>query len=98
MSDNIRVQNMTSPRTGNAVPNQFVIEGDGFEIFQSYSTVIARRNFGSLRDEPGWLTLDSEAWAYSKTTARYRNLFTGLTTVETKARIKSGNILMDRLN
>ena len=70
----MKVKNMKSAK-GNTVANQFIIEeGEtGITFFQSYSTMIAKR-------EGAALTLDVNAWDYSRTTARYRNQFTGLTT------------------
>ena len=92
----VNVHNMTSPSTGNAVPNQFSIEvGDenGTDrFFQSYDTVIARI------DKDGQVYLDERNWNYSVTTSKYRNRYLGLTTEETKARIKSGRIILADLN
>ena len=58
------VFSLVSPRTGRAVPNQFVIIEDGVKYFKSYSTIIAKI-------EKGVITLDSEMWAYSRTTIKY---------------------------
>jgi hypothetical protein len=80
-------------RTGQAVPNQFIVWDDaGNCYYQSYYTVIARR------DAAGKITLDRDKWDYSVTTGRYRNQFLGETTVETKAKISSGEYGMDDLN
>ena len=68
----MKVRNMTSNRSGRPVANQFIIEGiaprtfwDGIanlgegEAFQSYSTIIAFRNY------QGKLYLDRNSWDYS---------------------------------
>ena len=62
---------------------------------KSYETCIAFKGYGSLE---GALYLDRESWDYSKTTSRYRNQFTGLTTAQTKAGIKDGSIILTDLN
>jgi len=84
------VRNMESNRTGRAVPNQFVINVDGVEYFQSYRTVIAQ-------DDNGNITLDP-AWDCSVTTGKYRNMFLGETKKETQVKIKSGEYKLANLN
>ena len=37
----MKVYNLTSPRTGNAVANQFMLEAPTGKYFQSYESVIA---------------------------------------------------------
>lgn len=86
----MKVYNLTSPR-GTVVPNQFEIHHDGKRYFQSYQSIIAVI-------EDGKITLDSYYWDYSVTTSKYRNIFTGLTTEETKRLIKSGEIKLENLN
>ena len=89
----MKVKNMTSVN-GNTVPNQFIITDDlGNEFFQSYETIIAKRCA-----ESGDIILDSDSWDYSRTTAKYRNMFTGMDTSETKESIKSGEIKLANLN
>lgn len=61
----MRVTNLTSPRTGAKVANQFMIEGDGGEYFQSYETTI-----GHISQAPN-LLLVSDDYNYSKTTSKY---------------------------
>ena len=61
----MKVTNLTSPRTGAKVANQFMIEGDGGEYFQSYETTI-----GHISQEPN-LLLVSDDYNYSNTTSRY---------------------------
>lgn len=85
-----KVQNLISPN-GNEVPNQFcIIDGDK-RVFQSYSSVIAVI-------ERGTVTLDADKWNYSNTTSKYRNQFLGLTTKETEKKIKAGEITLTNLN
>jgi len=78
--------------SGNAVANQFVLTDKGREIFQSYDSIIVIRNAN------GKITLDLNDWNYSVTTSRYRNLFLGETTAETKKKIKSGEYKLADLN
>lgn len=62
----MRVTNMRSPRTGSKVANQFVIESDDSETFQSYDTTIAIIGYGVAG-----VTLDTSALDYSVTTSKY---------------------------
>ena len=87
-----RVRNMTSPRTGNPVANQFIIEDDNGETFQSYRTTIARR------DNDGGLTLDRNALDYSVTTSKYLYGFLDADRKELKAGIADGSIKVADLN
>ena len=94
----VQVQNMTSSN-GNAVPNQFVIitvEEDGGTItyFQSYTTIIAKREYFS----DGKTCLDRNKWDYSVTTGKYRNQFLGETKKETQKKIDSGEYILTDLN
>lgn len=59
----MRVTNLTSPRTGAKVANQFVIDDKGVEYFQSYDTVIARW-------KPYYLEVTDD-YNYSNTTSKY---------------------------
>lgn len=67
----IKVRNLTSPRTGTPVANQFVITMNGVETFQSYETTIA------IRQANGVIVLDDNAWNYSRTTSKYLKQFLG---------------------
>ena len=88
----MKVESMTSSN-GNVVPNQFVMHGDdGSSVFQSYNSVIAKRDNGGI------LTLDENFWDYSVTTSKYRNQFTGMNTKETKELLTSGVIGLANLN
>lgn len=73
----MQVSNLTSPRTGAKVANQFMIEGDGGEYFQSYDSVIAHLTTG----EDG-LLLVSDDYNYSKTTSRYFKRWLGTWGIE----------------
>ena len=102
----MKVKNMTSKKTGRAVPNQFVITTresvlpSNYErkvtvnvtYFQSYDSIIARV-------KPHRKTaLDEKYWDYSRTTGRYRNQFLDETTRETQAKIDSGEYVLTNLN
>lgn len=88
----MKVENMRS-RSGNAVPNQYIVTTDnGDKFFQSYATVIARKA------KTGKIALDKKHWNYSTTTSKYRNQFLAMTTAETKAAINSGKIELVDLN
>lgn len=61
----VQVQNMLS-RKGNKVANQFEIFGNGYIVFQSYSTVIAVIKEQALYVDKAY---------YSNTTSKYLNIF-----------------------
>jgi len=86
----MQVQNMRSAR-GNTVPNQFIINHNGEEFFQSYRVIIAKKGDGKT-------FLDSYYWDYSVTTGRYRNQFLNETIKETRAKIESGEYILTDLN
>jgi len=88
----IQVNQMCSPRTGNPVANQFVIMTKKGIYFQSYETIIA------YKPDNGKIKLDSRYWNYSVTTTKYRNMFTGLDTNETKKAIIDKEIILTNLN
>lgn len=85
-----RVSNMQSNR-GNDIPNQFIIETNDSVIFQSYSSIIAVKENGSL-------FLDENKWDYSNTTGKYRNQFLGMNKKQTEELIESGSIKLVDLN
>lgn len=62
-SVNVHVSPITSPRSGEAVRNQYCIEGPGYTAFQSYNSLIAVY-------QDGQLVLGCH-WNYSVTTAKY---------------------------
>ncbi len=86
----MRVYQMSSTRSHNPVPNQFIIEADDGVYFQSYRTMIAKRNNGKL-------TLTTGALDYSRTTSKYLSQFTGMNTAELRKGIKDGSILEAKL-
>ena len=87
-----KVENMTSPRTGQPVANQYIISINGVgTIFQSYRTIIAVKT-------PKGIILDRDAWNYSRTTSKYRNEFLGENTAETRRKIDNGEYEMEDLN
>ena len=61
----MRVTNLTSPRTGAKVANQFTIEGNGGEYFQSYDTMIGYISQASNK------IIVTEDYNYSNTTSKY---------------------------
>ena len=85
------VLNMKSSR-GNKVPNQFIIWTDEEQFFQSYQTIIGKR------DHLGKITLDKNKWDYSVTTSKYRNQWLGMNTKEIKKAIDNGTIQLVNLN
>jgi hypothetical protein len=68
-----KVYQLESPRSGNAVPNQYEIRtrtSKGTKVmFQSYNTIICEVNEG------GNIYLDSNSWDYSRTTLKYLKIF-----------------------
>ena len=89
----MHVYNMRSPRTGNPVANQFIIVDDyGNKFFQSYQSIIAKR------DSEGKIFLDDNYWNYSRTTAKYRNIFLEEFTERTREKIKNGQYSLVNLN
>ena len=87
----IKVKQMTSSRSGNPVPNQFIIYTGEGNYFQSYDSVIVANNSGKI-------TLDDYSWDYSSTTGKYRNEFLGEGIAETRAKIESGEYTLANLN
>ena len=87
----MKLQNMLSS-SGNKVANQFEIFTDDGVYFQSYQTMIAFKPYG------GKTQLDRDAWDYSTTTGKYRNIFLHEKKTETEAKIKSGEYILTDLN
>lgn len=90
--NSMKVQQMIG-KSGKAVANQFIIETEAGQYFQSYQTVIAfkPRNGGPI-------TLDENSWDYSRTTSKYRSQFLGENTAETRKKIDSGEYKLANLN
>lgn len=69
-------------------PNQYAITFDKGEILQSYDSIIVVRRY---KDNQIFI---GQNWNYSRTTAKYRNMYLGETTAETQAKIDSGEYKM----
>ncbi len=82
-----KVENMESPSyNGKEVPNQYIIKGDGFVLFQSYKSPIALITDNNK-------TYIFKDWDYSTTTGKYRNSFLNETKKETLVKLKSGEYI-----
>jgi len=71
------------------VKNQFVISDNGNTYFQSYNSIIVKRDINNK------ITLGND-WNYSKTTNKYRNMFLEETTKETEKKIADGIYKIDK--
>ena len=87
----VKVSNLTSPRSGRDVPNQFEIRVGNIRYFQSYQSTI-------VKIEDGGVFLDEFYWNYSRTTTKYLNQYLGQNTKEIKEGIQSGSIKLINLN
>ena len=97
--NNVHVENMTSPRTGKAVANQFIIRTTEGRYFQSYDSVIAFiPNSLEIEQNNTKIVLDRQSWDYSKTTNKYRNIFLGEPKVVTQSKIDKGEYELSNLN
>ena len=88
----IKVSQMTSPRTGRPIANQFEIYTDKGVYFQSYRSIIAFKPYN------GKTQLDEYYWDFSNTTAKYRREFLGEGVDETRQKIKEGEYKLTNLN
>ena len=83
------VRNLSSPRSGNAVANQFAITTNKGTFFQSYRSIVAKV------DKKGQVWLSSY-WDYSHTTMKYLYQFLkefgwyGINASEVRKCIKDG--------
>lgn len=103
----MKVRNMTSEKTGQEIPNQFIIRVNAQDphcevavagrYFQSYDSMIAfiPDNYEGSTNK---ILLDKNYWNYSKTIGKYRNQFLGETKKETEKKIKSGEYILTNLN
>ena len=89
---NVRVEQMTSTRSGRGVANQCIVYAEKGQYFQSYTTVIAFRPYGG-----GKIQLDHR-WDCSVTTGKYRNEFLGESINDTRRKIASGEYEIVNLN
>jgi hypothetical protein len=86
----VKVQQMKN-RNGNEVKNQFIIKTENSVFFQSYDSIIAKK-------ENGKVILDQNYWDYSQTTGKYRNIFLNETKKETEKKLSDGIYQLDNLN
>ena len=86
------INNMKSNK-GRTVPNQYVIKLNNCDMFQSYETVIAIRDYDSFNNKYE-VYLNKEYYDYSKTTSKYRNKYLGLTTKEIEQKIKAKEFIL----
>ena len=68
-----------------SIPNQFIIKGKDFVLFQSYNSPIVMKKNGKV--------YIFRNWDYSTTTGKYRNDFLGETKKETLQKLKSGKYI-----
>lgn len=86
----MKVQNITND-SGRAIPNQFIINTPESIYFQSYDSIIVKKQGGKIY-------LDSYYWDYSRTTGKYRNLFLRESKAETQKKIDNGTYKLEDLN
>ena len=83
----MKVQQFLNHVNGNPVMNHFIIRHERVEYFQSYDSVIVKKENGKIT-----LGLD---WNYSQTTSKYRSQYLGETTKETQKKLDAGIYLFD---
>ena len=88
----VKVVQMSSPRSYRPIANQFIINTDEGEYFQSYASLIV------FKSNDGKIYLDENKWDYSMTTSKYRNEFLGEDTKTTREKIKEGQYILADLN
>jgi hypothetical protein len=91
----MQVKNMTSLKSYNNIPNQFIIYDDNKTYFQSYKSIIVK--IERLEDKVVTY-LDPVYYNYSRTTSKYRNAFLGESTKEIESKIKQGVYILENLN
>jgi len=98
---NLRVMNMTSPRTNTPVANQFSIWTNQGWFFQSYNSVIAfvphKSSDTNIPDETKTV-LDETYWDYSKTTMKYLARFLRTDAKTIRKNVKAGLYKLTDLN
>ena len=85
----MKVQNMVSVN-GNSIPNQFIINNGNVEVFQSYKTIVAKR-------ENGLIYIDKDN-PFSVTTSKYLYQFLSVDSKTFKANMKAGKYDIQDLN
>lgn len=100
----MRVSNMIG-KNGRSIPNQFIItdeenpmSGNAVEYFQSYKSIIVKRDKFRAGETNRQVWLDVNKWDYSKTTGKYRNIFLGEDKKTTEKKIKDGIYKLVDLN
>ena len=91
----MKVENMQNS-SGRAIPYQFIVTDGLVTVFQSYDSIICRKEVFSAAAPK--IELNREKWDYSKTTGKYRNQFLGETKKETEKKIKDGTYILTDLN
>lgn len=107
---NFTVRNLESPRTGNPVANQFVmqlpantfvywtLDGKQETLDEACEVFQSYDSLIGVRTESGKVLLDEEYHDYSATTSKYRNQFLQSHTEQVKFSIKTGSIKLVRMN
>ena len=88
----MKVQNMESNRSNRPVANQFIITDGNVEYFQSYKTIIAKKDYLT-----GITTIDKNN-PYSKTTSKYLYQFVGTDSKQFKTKLRDGKYQIADLN
>lgn len=89
---------------GNYIANQFIINTNDGKYFQSYNSITAfipiynHINTSEPLLPIEKIILDNHYWNYSRTTSKYRSIFLGENTDETKRKIKEGIYKLENLN
>ena len=93
----IKAKNIISNK-GNSITNQIIITDSkkDSETFQSYDSIIAVKTWD--KNGKRKILLDDYYWNYSRTTAKYRNIFLNEHTEITRNKIKSGEYKLTNLN
>ena len=93
----IKAKNIISDK-GNPITNQFIITDNKKNTltFQSYNSIIAVKSWD--KDGKRKILLDDYYWNYSRTTAKYRNIFLNEYTEQTRRKIRNGEYKLTNLN
>jgi len=90
MSKNIQVCSMEG-RSGKPVLNQFIISINNIIYYQSYDSIIARKENGSIY-------LDPDYYNYSVTTKKYLLRFLGIENKIFKDNLKNNVYIFEKMN